>query len=173
MEQFAQWLSSTGASQFILNNEKWVIPTLQTIHIVGIGIIVGSTLMIMLRILGVAGTDQTLRQTQRRFAPWVVGALCLLVPTGLLLIVGEPKRELLAFSFWTKMALLALFVVIALGYQASLAKSEERWESVLSRRLPVKVIAASSLLILFCIIILGRLIAYDHVWRGLLPGGQA
>ena len=95
------------------------------------------------------------------------------MPTGLLFIVGEPKRELLAFSFWMKMALLALFIVISLGYQASLAKAEANWESVLSKRFSVRAIATLTFLILFCIIVLGRLIAYDEVWRNVLPGGPA
>ncbi len=173
MENFAQWLSTTGVSQFILNNEKWVVPTLQTLHIIGIGVIMGSALMITLRILGAAGKDQTLLQVQRRFVPWINVALCLLIPTGLLLIFSEPKRELLAFSFWTKMALLAVFLVVGFGYNASLTRSEANWEGTLTRRFSVKAVATLTFLTLFCIIILGRLIAYDHVWGAWSPTGTA
>jgi len=41
--------------------------------------VMGSVLMIDLRILGWAGMDQTLRQTTSRFGPWLTGSLWLLL----------------------------------------------------------------------------------------------
>ena len=70
--------------------------------------VMGSVLMIDLRILGWAGMDQTLRQTTSRFGPWLTGSLWLLLATGILMVVGEPVRELVTFSFWLKMALVAV-----------------------------------------------------------------
>src|SRR3984893_12793423 len=77
LRHFAEWLSTTSPSLFMQNHNRWVIPAIQSIHIVGIGMLLGSVLMIDLRILGWAGTDQTIRQTTDRFAPWVTGPLCL------------------------------------------------------------------------------------------------
>ena len=165
MEQFAQWLSTTGFSQFILNNEKWVIPTLQTIHIVGIGVIVGSMFMMTLRVLGWAGVDQTLGQTRARFGPWMTGALWLLLASGLMMVVGEPVRELVTFSFWLKMALVAVIAVIAVLFQGLLRKDSDRGTT--------KALAVATMAILACIILLGRFIAYDHVWGPLSPAGRA
>ena len=108
MKAFAQWLSMTAPSVWMQVNEKWVIPSIQTIHIAGIGVVLGCVLMLTLRVLGVAGTDRTLLQVQQRFGPWLTGALLVLLATGLTLIVGEPERELLAFSFWLKMVLVAI-----------------------------------------------------------------
>jgi hypothetical protein len=68
--------------------------------------------------------------------------------TGVLMIVGEPPRELLAVSFWMKMAL------IAFGVAAH----------VTLRRRPGKTLAAATLGVWVCVIVLGRLIAYDYVW---------
>jgi len=59
--------------------------------------------MIDLRILGWAGKDLTLRQTTERFGPWLTSSLWLLLVTGILMVVGEPVRELVTFSFWLKM----------------------------------------------------------------------
>src|SRR5690242_21274109 len=84
--------------------------------------------MIDLRILGWAGMDQTLRQTTSRFGPWLTGSLWLLLATGLLMVVGEPVRELVSFSFWLKMALVAFGAALAVSFQRALRRQEQQWE---------------------------------------------
>src|SRR5262245_66091210 len=102
MKQFALWLSTTSPSVYIQEHNAWTIPAIQSIHIVGIALVMGSVLMIDLRILGWAWTDQTLRQTTARFGPWVTGSLCLLLVTGFLLVIGERGRGRVALAFWLK-----------------------------------------------------------------------
>src|SRR5579863_4330242 len=106
------------------NHYAWVIPTVQSIHIVGIAVVMGSVFMIDLRILGWAGMDQTLRQTTSRFGPWLTGSLCLLLVTGVLMVIGEPVRELVTFSFWLKMCLVAVGTLIAIVFRIALRKHE-------------------------------------------------
>jgi Family of unknown function (DUF6644) len=173
VKQFAEWLSTTSPSVFIQNHNGWVIPTIQSIHIVGIGVVMGSVFMIFLRILGWAGMDQTLRQTTSRFGPWLTGALCLLLATGILMVIGEPVRELVTFSFWLKMSLVAVSALTAAGFQISLRKHERRWEETLVNRRSIKGLAILAFLIWVCIIVLGRLIAYDHVWGAWSPATKA
>ena len=163
MLQFTEWLSQTSLSLAIQTHE-WVIPTVQSIHIVAITVVVGSVFMIDLRVLGWAGRDQSLLETTGRFGPWLSGALCVLLTTGLLMVVGEPARELLAFSFWFKMFLVAVGTLIAAVFQVALKKTEPSWQESLVKRRSTKWFAVFTLLIWVGIIILGRLIAYDHVW---------
>ena len=74
MKQFALWLSSTPPSVFIQEHNAWTIPTMQSVHIVGIALVIGSALMLQLQILGWAGRDQTLPQTVRRWGAFAVTA---------------------------------------------------------------------------------------------------
>ncbi len=46
-----------------------------------------------------------LLENLQRFGPWLTGALYLLLASGGLLIVAEPVRELVTFSFWLKTGL--------------------------------------------------------------------
>jgi Ca2+/Na+ antiporter len=173
LKQFAEWLSTTSPSVFIQNHNGWVIPTIQSIHIVGIGVVLGSAFMIYLRILGWAGMDQTLRETTSRFAPWLTGGLWLMLATGILMVVGEPVRELVTFSFWLKMSLVAVITLIAVVFQRSLRRNERQWEETLINRGSIKGLAILTFLIWACIIVLGRLIAYDHVWGSWSPATKA
>ncbi len=173
MKQFAEWLSTTSLSVFIQNHNNWVIPTIQSIHIVGIGVVMGSVFMICLRILGRGSMDQTLRQTTSRFFPWLTGALCLLLATGILMVVGEPVRELVTFSFWLKMLLVAVSTLVAAVFQVKLRKHDRQWEETLVNRGFIRGMAMLTFLIWACIIVLGRLIAYDHVWGSWSPATKA
>lgn len=173
MNDFALWLSTTLPSVYIQTHEAWMIPVIQSLHIVGIGIAVGSALMMALRVLEWAGMDQTLLATQRRFAPWLTGAFCLLLASGGLLIIAEPVRELVTFSFWLKMACVAVVTALATAFQVSVRKQEQRWEETLVRRTAVRLMVLLVLVVLGCIILLGRLIAYDHIWGHLSPATKA
>ena len=154
-------------------HEAWVLPIIQSVHIVGIGTALGSALMITLRLLGWVGTDQSLLETQQRFGPWLTGALFLLLASGCLLIIAEPVRELITFSFWLKMACVATMAIIAAAFQASLRKNDQHWEHTLVRRPAVRLAAILTVVLWGCIIVLGRLIAYDHIWGHLSPATKA
>jgi putative copper export protein len=173
LNQFAQWLSQTYLSVLIQTHNGWVIPTIQSIHIAGIGVVLASVFMVDLRILGWAGTDQTLRETTNRFSPWLTGALCLLLATGLLMVIGEPVRELVTVSFWLKMFFVAVGTVVAAIFQISLRKYEHDWEDSISHRASIKWLAILTFLIWVAIIFLGRLIAYDHVWGSWSPAQRS
>jgi hypothetical protein len=169
VKHFALWLSTTSPSVFIQEHNAWAIPAIQSIHIVGIGLVMGSVLMIDLRILGWAWVDHTLRQTTRRFGPWLTGALWLLLATGMLMVIGEPVRELVTFSFWLKMGLVAIGALVATIFRRTLRRHEEHWEGTLVHKPGIKALAVLTFFIWVCIIFLGRLIAYDHVWGSWSP----
>jgi cytochrome bd-type quinol oxidase subunit 2 len=168
LNRFAEWLANTSASNAFRLHESWLIPGIQSIHIIGIAIIMGSVLLIVLRILGWAGTDQTLRQTTDRFGPWLIGALCLQLVTGIVMIIAEPARELVNFSFWTKMVFTAVGTVLSSISIFTLRNHEQQWETLINRR-SIKSLAVLTFLIFLCIIVLGRLIAYDHIWGSWSP----
>lgn len=156
----------------IQTHEAWIIPLIQSIHIAGIGVVMACVLMMSLRVLGYAGMDQSVLQTQQRFGPWLIGALWLLLGTGLVLIVGEPERELITFSFWAKMTLVATGAAIALAFQHSVRRGGADWEDRIGSRTPVKALAVAALVIWLAVVVLGRLIAYDHVWGALSPSSR-
>jgi hypothetical protein len=85
------------------------------------------------------------------------------------MVIGEPVRELVSFSFWLKMALVAVGAVVAVAFQRALRRQEQRWEGTLVHRPSIKLLAIVTFLVWVCVIFLGRLIAYDHVWGSWSP----
>jgi uncharacterized membrane protein SirB2 len=162
---FAGWLQATSASGAI-ESVSWVIPLVQSIHILTIGIVFVSCLMIALRVLGVMRTDESVEAVWRRFAPWMWSGLLVMAATGLTLVVGEPEREFGAVSFWLKMLLVGIGVGGTALYGRSLRSAAAGGAAALS----VSVKAASILIVILwlAVIFLGRAIAYDkQVWGSL------
>jgi hypothetical protein len=86
--------------------------------------------------------------------------LLVLLLTGIVLIVGEPRRSLINSTFYIKMALLAVAIVITRGLQWSLTVSSNFWELNAARRAAGRIAAGCSILVWSGIIFAGRWIAY-------------
>lgn len=165
MKAFAVWISTTAPSVFVQTESKWLVPIVQSIHIAAISVIVGAILMTNLRLLGVAATDRGLGETARRFGAWQVGAFWVLLATGLVMLIGEPVRELTSFSFWAKLVLIAVGFAIAFALRTRLAREGDAAKAGAG----LKGLAVVTLLVWAGVIVMGRLIAYDHLWGPLSP----
>ncbi|HEU4619358.1 MAG TPA: hypothetical protein VFV10_15075 [Gammaproteobacteria bacterium] len=188
MLDFGAWLQDTRVSVTIQSVE-WIIPLLQSIHIVMIGIVFISSLMITLRVLGRVRADEPFQAVWRRFAPWMWTGLVVMALTGAVLVVAEPIREFTALSFWLKMALVAIGVVTSavfgrtMGrraasavprtgsgagtaeFRATGAASGSTGASSAEFSAASKAVAIATVAIWLAIIFLGRAIAYDvEVW---------
>ena len=122
MTQFIAWLAATRASALVANT-SWIIPAVQCLHIVCVGVVMASVLLLDLRI--VAGRGEALAAYTRRYLAWVWIALGLLLVTGTILIVGEPNRDLSNATFWLKMAL----VVVAAQAEPGPSLRAQCWAS--------------------------------------------
>lgn len=161
--EFAGWLQSSGPS-LTIQTVTWIIPLTQSIHILTIGIVFVSILVIASRILGLGSTDESFEVVLRRFEPWIAYGLVVMALTGAILVVGEPLREFTALSFWLKMGLLTVGVVSGTAFLRALHRAP--WAGS-RHELPraAKSAAIATVAIWICIIYLGRTIAYDiEIW---------
>src|SRR3979411_973039 len=98
LEEFIDWLGATPAS-LVIQKVFWIIPTVQTVHILAISVVLASMAMFDLRLMGVVGRRHGVVSLWRRFMPWVWGSLLVLAISGSILIVGEPNRALGNITF--------------------------------------------------------------------------
>jgi len=159
LEAFANWLSQTPASQ-VVQNVSWIIPSVQSIHIMCISIVMSAVVMVDLRLLGVIGRDQPTAAYTSRFLSWVWPTLALLLLSGSILITGEPGRSLLNPAFQTKMVLLVLAMITTFVLQRPTFKDPAFWELTRGHRMSARVLAVISLVLWVGIVFAGRWIAY-------------
>ncbi len=158
----SKWLAATPLSHSI-QTTGWIIPALQTIHILAVAVLFSSAVLVDLRLLRLLQRDAPLPEVARRFLPVIWPVLLVLLITGSLLIIGEPRRSLLNTTFYFKMACLAAAVVVTAGLQWSIASAPEFWERNLPRRLAGGLAAIVSILIWCGVLFAGRWIAYTQV----------
>jgi hypothetical protein len=156
--RFCQWLEHTEPSQFI-QSAGWVVPSVQTVHILAISAVAGSALILNLRLLGLLSTGQSLQTVAKRFTPVIWWSLPVLLVTGTVLTIGEPGRELLNPVFRIKMVLILTAMALLAFFQTRLARDPGRYEGARGRGAALS-IAVPSLLLWTGIIVAGRLIAY-------------
>lgn len=162
VQAFSDWLAATPLSTQI-KAVDWIIPTVQTIHILSISIVTSAAAMVDLRVLGVLSRRQPLAEIAYRFVPWIWWTLIVLAVSGGTLIIGEPGRSLGNPAFVAKMSMLAAVLVLTLLFQRGLRHDERYWDSSAGRRLGGRLIAGVSLIIWAGIVFAGRWIAYIDV----------
>jgi hypothetical protein len=162
--QLVHWLGGTEASQ-VIQNVSWIIPLVQTIHILAISVVITAVLLVHLRNFGVAMRSQSKSALARRFLPLIWYSVCVLLVTGVILIVGEPKRELPNPVFQLKMLLLVVALALTAIFQQPLRADPLYWDQSAAHRTGALMISLVSLALWTGIIFAGRWIAYYN------PGG--
>jgi len=159
--EFCQWLAATPLSRAI-RTTGWVIPALQTIHILCVAVLFSSAVLVDLRFWRLLQRDVALPDVGRRFLPTIWPVLLILLITGSLLIIGEPRRSLLNATFYLKMTLLVVAIALTAVLQWSLAAAPDFWEKGTARRVAGRLAAALSILVWCGILFAGRWIAYTQ-----------
>ncbi|WP_020654371.1 DUF6644 family protein [Massilia niastensis] len=152
----AAWAASTPLAQ-AMRGHAWLYPIVETTHIVGFVVLVGSVAMFDLRVLGF-GRDLPVRALARHLLPWSVGSLALIVPTGLMMFSTQPLDLLGNPVFLLKLTLIATAGLNALAFHLGPYRHAERWTA--SAPPWARLHAALSLLLWIAIITCGRMLAY-------------
>jgi hypothetical protein len=156
---FADWLATTSPSR-ALQDQAWVIPTSQSIHILAVSIVFASALMINLRLLGIGARGRSVSQLSNTLVPWMWRGLAVLLFTGLIQTVAEPVRQFVAPVFWAKMIMILCVVTMTARYAKAMHRNASLWDAASSRPAGAAVLAALSTLLWLAIIVCGRFIGY-------------
>jgi hypothetical protein len=159
MQQFSDWLAATSLSQ-LFAGMNWFVPTVQTLHILSIAVVVTTLGMLDFRLLRLIRSGPPLQTLAGNFIPWTWRALGVLLATGILLIITEPTRELMNDAFRLKMLLVLALVVLTFVFQAANTREPGYWSASSARRRLGGVLGIISLLLCVSIVVAGRLIAY-------------
>jgi uncharacterized membrane protein SirB2 len=159
IQQFSEWLAATSVSQAFAN-ANWFVPTVQTVHILMIAVVVTALGMLDFRLLRLTRSGPPPEAMAAKFVPWVWRALVLLLISGALLTITEPNRELMNTMFRVKMVLVVLLCVLTVIIQRASAREAGYWNASVSRQRQGMALGIGSLVLCICIVAAGRLIAY-------------
>jgi len=120
MIAFVQWLQASPWS-LAVRQISWLIPLMQTLHILANGLVLSAIIMIGLRAWG--SRAEPLGDRLRRVLPWLWAAMGMLTATGLVLILATPRRTLLDKTFQVKMLIMAVAIVATVALAAMLRRT--------------------------------------------------
>jgi hypothetical protein len=155
----ADWISDTPLSK-TLQDQAWVVPTSQSIHILAVSIVFGSACMINLRLLGVGRSGRSVSQLSNTLVPWMWRGLAVLLVTGLIQTITEPVRQFVTPMFWAKMMMILVVATMTAFYAKAVRRNASAWDAAASRPVRAKVFAVLSTLLWLAIIVCGRFIGY-------------
>jgi uncharacterized membrane protein len=95
-------LDAAAIGEFV-SAHKWVWPTCETLHFVGLSLLLGVVFLVDLRMFGVMKNVSF--RTLHRLMPWAILGFGLNVLTGMLFFVAEPGQYTRSVPFQWKMAL--------------------------------------------------------------------
>ena len=142
-----------------MRHSLWLYPIVEIIHILGFVVLAGSVAMLDLRLLGLSKTIPV-TALARHILPWTLGALLLVLPSGLLMFIAHASDFISNPAFITKLTLLSLAAGNALWFHLGPYQSVGTWQTKLSPPIAAEASAALSLLLWLGVICCGRLLAY-------------
>jgi Family of unknown function (DUF6644) len=157
--EFCQWLNNSSVGMSV-HNSAWQFPVLETLHLFGLILLVGSTSILDLRLLGVAFKASGVSKLAQRCLPWTWVGFGIQVVSGFLLFSSEAVRMYGNIAFQLKMLMIALAGVNALVFHVVAYKSVGKWEHDRVAPLSARFAGTFSILLWFGIVAAGRLIAY-------------
>jgi len=142
-----------------MRHELWLYPAVEIFHIIGFVTLVGSIIVLDMRLLGLSKA-LPVSLLARHTLPWSMGALLLIVPTGLLMFVAHAGDFISNPAFITKMSLLFCAATNAAVFHAGVFRGVAGWDSGVATPAAAKMHALISLLIWLGVLSCGRLLAY-------------
>lgn len=105
LQTFCEWLENTAPAQFI-SGSTWAFPTIESIHVLMLVLVVGSIAIVDLRLLGLASNHRKVSALSDDVLPITWTAFALALITGGLLFSSKATHYLANWPFRFKMALL-------------------------------------------------------------------
>ena len=150
------WLESTSLALWLRESPSiWALPTVLTLHTAGMAVLVGTSWMLDLRLLGV-GRHVPLSAYRWVFPTLAVGLFVNFV-TGVLLFIKNPTTWGTAMPFLVKMLLVVASVATLVPVRSLILRSDAAQRDV-SRN--VRLLAIASILAWTGAVTAGRLLAY-------------
>ena len=153
-EAFCNWLQGLPLSQYI--GFTYWFPLLESLHVLAIGLVVGSILWLDLRLLGVAALGSAVSRMTRELIPWTWGAFCVAVVTGSGLFATRASAYIENPAFQVKLGLLLLACLNMALFQFRTFRDIERWDTATVTPLPAKIAGGASLLLWMGVVLAGR-----------------
>jgi hypothetical protein len=153
------WIEATSIGT-AMRESAWLFPTIETLHVLSIVLVVGTIGMVDLRLLNLVARDRAISEVLYDTLPWTRKAFAAALLTGVLLFSANAERYLTGFPFPAKMILMAIAGANMAVFHLFTQRGIAQWDRARTVPLAVKSAGAVSLAMWIAIVFLGRWIGF-------------
>jgi hypothetical protein len=152
------WLQNTRFANWFLDHGAWTWPMAESLHFIGLTMLIGSIGIIDLRILGLGKGIRI--SDLHRFVRFTIGGFLLNLTTGSMFVTAMPDQYFLNRAFQFKLAFLTLAGLNVLAFYGSQFRRLKQLGPHEEAPLPARLMAGLSLVCWIGVITAGRLLTF-------------
>ena len=144
-----------------LHESRYAYDLIESVHVWTLCLFFGLAVMFDLRLLGWTMRSVPVSEVARRLLPWTVVGFVVMVISGTLLFTAIPVRSYQNIFFRTKMVMLLLAGLNVWIFHSGVYRRVATWDVASAPPRAARVAGALSLVLWVCIVLSGRMIAYN------------
>ncbi len=157
---FCEAVEETAVAQMMAGS-SWLFPAVESLHLVGMILLVGSITVFDLRLLGLAMRRESVSHLAARLLPATWAAFGVMAVSGTLLFTSDAVAKYCTNPvFGIKLLLLLLAGVNMLAFHFAIHRSAGAWDESPSTPLWAKLVGSFSVILWACVVFAGRWIGF-------------
>jgi len=121
---FCQWCNNSFFGHGI-RNSVWLFPFVEIFHLIGLGVLGGTILVLNVRLLGISFRGERTADLARDVRPWTIGSLVVMLVSGFLLFSTEAVKMYGNWAFRWKMIFLLSAILFTFTIHRKVVTSDE------------------------------------------------
>jgi hypothetical protein len=154
--EFVRWCDALPVSVAI-RESLWAFAVIEAVHLIALALIGGLILIVDLQLLGFGLAQQPLARLANDNERWLIGALIVMIGTGIALFLSEAEKCYNSTPFWWKIGLL----LVAIPYTFTVRRTVIRKDVAGTGMLRDRFVALASLTLWFGVGAAGRWIGFS------------
>ena len=154
-----QALTNTDFATAVRESD-WMFPTVETVHVLALSLVVGSISMMDLRLLQVTSKNRSVTELAAEVLPWTWGSFALAAMAGFLLFASRAPSYWANLSFRLKALCMLLAGLNMLYFHFVTWRTVHDWDRAPRTPTSVKVAGALSLLFWIGVVAAGRVVGF-------------
>ncbi len=153
---------SLEATKFAIEiaESEWLFPTIETVHVIALTLVVGSIAMLDLRMLGFATRKLGVAELSAEVLPWTWGAFLVAAITGALMFTSAASKYYGNIPFRIKIVLLICAGLNMAIFNFTVLRRVGEWNTAVPTPVPARIAATLSLLFWIGVVFAGRWIGF-------------
>ena len=163
---FLEWLQASPLGVFIHKAHAtrtisaWAFSTVELVHVFAVAMVIGTIMIVDLRLLGLASTKRPFAELSKQVLPITWAAFGVAVIAGLLLFTGRAADYFVNTVFWIKMSLIVLAGINMMIFEFITVRGVQTWNHDPIPPSPARLAGGISIVCWVLVVVFGRWIGF-------------